>query len=269
MVNGRTPQRGGQPRCNRLTKTNGFMTTADPEISTGSSTAWVDQQASPGEVRGPAAVCVGGAFFKMRRRLGEALLCWNSSYRLSALVGVLTYVAYGSLNDAWTKPALTAVSVYMFLSIPLYSKLSNWMEHSATKLTRLGTGGRLARYCLQLLVNLALLWVFVAGQVVSLSGLDPIGGFFATAAWITLVSQGGQYLANWLAQRGVGEADRNVVLAVSVSATVNALAVSGVGWIQPVYVALSLGFGAAILGMGLVMDARFVFTRSKALTPQQ
>ena len=59
------------------------------------------------------------------------------------------------------------------------------------------------------------------------------------------------------------------MLAVSVSATVNALAVSGVGWIQPVYVTLSLVFGAAIFGMGLVTDARFLSTRSKAMTPQQ
>ncbi len=185
----------------------------------------------------------------------------NSSYGLSAFVGVVTYLAYGSLNHAWSNWVLFAVAVYMFLSIPIYSRLSNKLESAVTKRTNLETGGRIARYLPQLLVNLVLLWVFVEGQVIDPSGLVGIGGFFATAAWITIVSQGGQYLANWLARRNVGDADRNVVLAVSTSAIVNALAVSGVTWIHPIYIALSLCFGAAIFGWGVVADTRFLSRR--------
>ena len=170
-----------------------------------------------------------GGSERRRRRLFR----FSSSYGLSAFVGVVTYLAYGSLNSAWSNWALFAVAVYMFLSIP------------------------------QLLVNLALLWVFVEGQVIDPKGLEGIGGFFATAAWITIVSQGGQYLANWLAQRHVGDADRNVVLAVSISAIVNALAVSGVTWIHPIYIALSLSFGAVIFGVGVVTDTRFLSKRSQ------
>ncbi len=43
----------------------------------------------------------------------------NSSYGLSAFVGVVTYLAYGSLNQAWSNWVLFAVALYMFLSIPL------------------------------------------------------------------------------------------------------------------------------------------------------
>lgn len=188
----------------------------------------------------------------------------NSSYGLSAFVGVVTYLAYGSLNQAWANWVLVAVGLYMFLSIPLYSKLSNKIEVAITKRTRLETGGRIARYIPQLLINLALLWVFVEGQVIDLRGLDGIGGFFATAAWITIVSQGGQYLANWLALKKIGDADRNVVLAVSISAIVNALAVSGVTWIHPIYIALSLAFGAVIFGAGVVADTRFLTKRTQS-----
>ena len=185
----------------------------------------------------------------------------NSSYGLSAFVGVVTYLAYGSLNHAWSNWVLFAVAIYMFLSIPIYSKLSNKVESAATRWAKLETVGRIARYIPQLLVNLALLWVFVEGQVIDPSGLVGIGGFFATAAWITIVSQGGQYLANWLARKHFGDADRNVVLAVSISATVNALAVSGVTWIQPVYIVLSLSFGAVIFGVGVVADTRLLSKR--------
>lgn len=201
-----------------------------------------------------------GRFERWRARLH----CSRSSYGLSGFVGLLTYVAYGSLNHAWSNWALIAVSLYMFLSIPLYSKLSNYVEFSSAQWSKLETGGRIARYVPQLLINIVLLWVFVAGGVIDPSGLEGIGGFFATAAWITIVSQGGQYLANWLARREIGSADPNVVVAVSVSAVVNALAVSGVTWIHPVYVAISLVFGAAIFGMGLILDIRSLCDRSQA-----
>jgi len=216
--------------------------------------------------RGPSGISDGfraDPFVILREPRRPPRIRFNSSYGLSAFVGVVTYLAYGSLNQAWSNWVLGAVGLYMFLSIPIYSKLSNKIEFAITKRTRLETGGRIARYIPQLLINLALLWVFVEGQVIDPSGLDGIGGFFATAAWITIVSQGGQYLANWLARKNIGDADRNVVLAVSISAIVNALAVSGVTWIHPIYIALSLSFGAVIFGVGVVADTRSLSKRAQ------
>jgi hypothetical protein len=106
--------------------------------------------------------------------------------------------------------------------------------------------------------------VFIAGGVVTLAGLDGIGGFVGAAAWITTVSQGGQYLAGWLARHGLGGADRNVVLAVAVSATINALAISGVAWIHPLYVAASLLAGCAIFLSGAAADARALYAAANA-----
>ncbi len=185
----------------------------------------------------------------------------NSPYGLSGFVGVVTYLAYGALNQAWTNPALIAIALFLFLTTPLYSKYSNRIEAKAAKLTTLETGGRIARFLFQLLDNLFLVWVFVAGQVIDPSALDGIGGFFATAAWITIVSQGGQYLAGHLARKGIGNPDHNVVWAIAISVTVSAVAISGVGWIQPAYVVISLGFGALIFGIGLVADTKLLLDR--------
>lgn len=243
-------------------------------VETRATAARLKGKPTPGEGRAPTRAqqatgepfdgCRANPFAGSSERRRWRLFRFSSSYGLSAFVGVVTYLAYGSLNHAWTNWALFAVAIYMFLSIPLYSKLSNQIEFAITKRTRLETGGRIARYIPQLLVNLALLWVFVEGQVIDPRGLDGIGGFFATAAWITIVSQGGQYLANWLAKKNVGDSDRNVVLAVSISAIVNALAVSGVTWIHPIYIALSLSFGAVIFGVGVVTDTRFISKRAKS-----
>jgi len=187
----------------------------------------------------------------------------NSSYGLGAFVGLITYLSYGYLNHAWSNWALVAISIFMFVSLPLYSKYSNRIEYLAARWTQLETGGRVARYLFQFLDNMFLLWIYVAGEVIDPTALDAIGGFFATAAWITIISQGGQYLANSLARKGFGNPDRNVVWAIAISVTISALAVSGVSWIQPVYVVISLGFGALIFGIGLMADAKRLLEKRK------
>ena len=253
-----------RPRRESRDRAIELMTNTEAEFLTYRSVGWPDRRVPAESIGESAASRLGKSFLEVLRRLRESRLCSDPSYRLSALVGVLTYLAYGSLNDAWSNAALIGVSVYMYLSTPLYSKISNWMEGAVARRTGLGTGGRVARYLLQMSENLLLLWILIAGQVLSRSGLEGIGGFFATAAWITMVSQGGQYLANWMARRDMGHADRNVVLVISISAIVTALAVSGVTWIQPAYVTISLFLGTAILGAGLVTDARRLLSRNMA-----
>ena len=149
----------------------------------------------------------------------------------------------------------------MFLCIPVYAKISNRIEAQAARRSGLETAGRAARCLIQLCVNLVLLWVFLAGGVLDPAGLAGLGGFLGTAAWITAVSQGGQYLATLLARNGLGRSDLNVVVAVASSAVVSALAVSGVAWIQPIYVMLSLAAGLAILVSGLLADVRLLLGR--------
>ena len=185
----------------------------------------------------------------------------GGAHGISALVGILTYFAYASLNGAWANPALVGIALYMFLFIPGYSKLSNRIETYAALRSRLETVGRLCRYLAQLGVNLILLWAFLAGEILDPAGLAELGGFFGAAVWITIVSQGGQYFATWLARHGLGRSDINVVLAVSTSAVVNALAVSGVLWIQPIYVAVSLSIGITMLSFGIFSDARLALIR--------
>ena len=207
--------------------------------------------------------CRADPFVTVREPRRPPRIRLNSSYGLGAFVGLITYLSYGYLNHAWSNWALVAISIFMFLSLPLYSKYSNRIENLAARWTQLETGGRVARYLFQFLDNMFLLWVYVAGEVIDPTALDGIGGFFATAAWITIVSQGGQYLANGLARKGIGNPDHNVVWAIAISVIISALAVSGVRWTQPVYVVISLGFGALIFGIGLVADAKWLLEKQK------
>ncbi len=229
----------------------------DAAVGTVARTSYGAQPKAVGS-RGKAAA--NPAWYAMRRQPLRHLR-WSPAYALSTFVGLLTYAAYAALNQAWTNPALIAIALFLFLTTPLYSKYSNRIEAMAARLTTLETGGRVARFLFQLLDNLFLLWVFVAGQVIDPSALDGLGGFFATAAWITIVSQGGQYLAGHLGRKEIGNPDRNVVWAIAISVTISALAISGVGWIQPAYVVISLGFGALIFGIGLVADTRLLLDR--------
>lgn len=200
------------------------------------------------------------------RWIPQLRLPTGRSYGLSGSIGLLTYVIYGSLNDAWANPTLVAIALYMYLSIPWYSKVSNRVETGTGELTGLVTVGRASRYLLQLGVNMVLLWAFLAGRVLEPSGLEDIGGFFGAAAWVTALSQGGQYLANWLARNGFGSPDHNVVIAISTSVTVNALAVSGVAWIQPIYVTVSLCLGIGVFAAGAMSDTKFLWRKASPAT---
>lgn len=242
-------------------------------VQTGATAAHPKGRPAPGAGRGPLSEqralsesfdgCRADPFTGGGERRSRRLIRLNSPYGLGALVGVITYVSYGYLNQAWSNWVLVAISIFMFLSLPLYSKYSNRIENLAAKWTQLETGGRVARYLFQLVDNMLLLWVYVAGEVINPAALEGIGGFFATAAWITIVSQGGQYLANYLARKGIGNPDHNVVWAVTISVSISALAVSGVMWIQPAYVAISLGFGASIFGIGVMTDIKQLRERLK------
>lgn len=188
------------------------------------------------------------------------------SYGISALIGVLTYFVYGALNHAWKNPVLVGIALYMFLSIPWYSRISNALEAATQKATRSVTIGRIARYLLQVVFNIVLLWVFIAGRVIDPHGLRGVGGFFATAAWITAASQGTQYLAVWLGQYRVGTANRNVVLAIFISVFVNALAVSGIKWIQPAFVTVSMSLGAMMIAIGMISDAKSLLNKAREVS---
>lgn len=228
------------------------------QFGAGGLVDWLRAKFSPAD-QGPS---VAGKQGRPGSRVLRALRP-DRAYGISAFVGLLTYFAYGFLNDAWANPALFAIALYMFLCIPGYSKLSNRIEIYATRQSGLETAGRLCRYLAQLGVNLILLWTFLAAGILDPAGLVELGGFFATAAWVTIVSQGGQYFATWLARQGLGRFDINVVLAISTSAVVNALAVSGVPWIQPIYLFLSLSIGLTMLSFGMLSDALCVLRRGR------
>ena len=85
--------------------------------------------------------CRADPFVTVREPRRRFRIWLRSAYGIGAFVGLMTYLTYGYLNLAWSNWALIGVSIFMFLSLPLYSKYSNAIERLAAKWTQLESGG--------------------------------------------------------------------------------------------------------------------------------
>ncbi len=66
----------------------------------------------------------------------------SPSTRMAAFGGFLTYVSYAYAHGSWANPTLIAVSVFIGLFLPTYSKLSNKAELWANNRFGFVTAGR-------------------------------------------------------------------------------------------------------------------------------
>lgn len=166
------------------------------------------------------------------------------------------YLAYGWAHGAWESPALVGASIFVALALPRYSRLSNKAEQKANDLTAHVTAGRLARFALQLLFNLAAFAVMASGDALRPEGVAAVGGLIAAALLTTAASQGAQYVAIWLFQRNIGDLNRNVLIGLSVNVVVTALGTAGWPGLREAFVASGIGLGALVFGIGLLSDLR-------------
>ena len=133
----------------------------------------------------------------------------STSTRTAAFVGLLTYASYAYAHGSWTNPALIGVSLFTGLFLPTYAKLSNKAELWAQNQFGFVTAGRLGRFVPQYAFNRAVFWVFYG---VPSTGGRGVGGRVRGSPLVTsLASQGSQYLGLFLFQRGIGDANRNVL----------------------------------------------------------
>ena len=119
----------------------------------------------------------------------------GTSARIAALVGLLMYLAYGVGFDAWAKPALIGVAIFIGLALPAYSRTSNRIEQKANYYLALVTVGRFARFAPQLAFNLSAFFILGWGQVIPALNFAGVGGLIGAAALTTAASQGAQYVA--------------------------------------------------------------------------
>ena len=152
----------------------------------------------------------------------------SPSTRMAAFVGLVSYLSYAFAHGSWANPALIGVSVFVGVFLPSYAKLSNKAELWANNRFGFVTGGRLGRFIPQYAFNLAVFWIMDWGGALNRDGLASVGGVASAALVTTLASQGAQYVGLYLFQRGIGDANRNVLVGVSINLVLAALGTAGI-----------------------------------------
>ena len=182
----------------------------------------------------------------------------SPSTRMAAFGGLLTYVSYAYAHGSWANPTLMAVSVFIGVFLPSYSKLSNKAELWANNRFGFVTAGKFGRFLPQLVFNLAVFWTCLWGGAFNLAGIASVGGFAGAALVTTLASQGTQYLGGYLVARGIGDANRNTLVALVVNTTLAGLGTAGIPGAREAFLILGFLLGALFFGVGLLSDIRSV-----------
>ena len=182
----------------------------------------------------------------------------SPSTRMAAFGGLLTYVSYAYAHGSWANPTLMAVSVFIGVFLPSYSKLSNKAELWANNRFGFVTAGKFGRFLPQLVFNLAVFWTCLWGGAFDLAGIASVGGFAGAALVTTLASQGTQYLGGYFVARGIGDANRNTLVGLLVNIILAALGTAGIPGAREVFLIFGFVLGALFFGIGLLSDIRSV-----------
>jgi nicotinic acid mononucleotide adenylyltransferase len=182
----------------------------------------------------------------------------SPSTRMAAFGGLLTYVSYAYAHGSWANPTLMAVSVFIGVFLPSYSKLSNKAELWADNRFGFVTAGKFGRFLPQLVFNLAVFWTCLWGGAFNLAGIASVGGFAGAALVTTLASQGTQYLGGYFVARGIGDANRNTLVGLLVNIILAALGTAGIPGAREVFLIFGFVLGALFFGIGLLSDIRSV-----------
>lgn len=190
----------------------------------------------------------------LARKIGQYLR--SPSTRLAAVVAFVSYLSYAYAHISWTNPALISVSVFSGVFLPSYAKLSNKAELWANNRFGFVTAGRLGRFAPQYAFNLAVFWIMYWGGALNRDGIASVGGFASAALLTSLASQGVQYISLFLFQRGIGDANRNVLVGLSATMVLVAFGTAGLPIAREAFLIIGLGFGALVFGIGLLSDIR-------------
>ncbi|AOY02402.1 hypothetical protein BJP62_16595 [Jeongeupia sp. USM3] len=171
------------------------------------------------------------------------------------------YASYGFAHHAFDNAALIALCTFVGFFIPYYSKISNRLEELINLRTACVSLGRMGRFVPQLAFNIGIFLVLIEGGVFRPGNIDTLGGILGVALITTCASQGMQYVALALANREIGDRNRNVLIALSINIVITALATLGLAWSKAAFLTLGLVFGALFFVIGLASDLRARFFR--------
>ena len=180
----------------------------------------------------------------------------SPSTRMAAFAALLSYLSYAYAHGSWANPALIGVSVFVGVFMPSYAKLSNKADQWANNQFGFVTAGRLGRFIPQYVFNLAVFGVLLWGGALNRGGVASVGGFASAALITTLASQGLQYLGMYLVSRGVGDANRNVLIGLSINIILTSFGTAGLPVAREAFLVMGFGFGILLFGIGLLSDIR-------------
>ncbi|MDP1962397.1 MAG: hypothetical protein Q8K93_09370 [Reyranella sp.] len=180
----------------------------------------------------------------------------SPSTRLAAFAALLSYLSYAYAHGSWANPALISVSVFIGVFMPSYAKLSNKADLWAGNRFGFVTAGRLGRFIPQYLFNLAVFGVLLWGGALNRDGVASVGGVASAALVTTLASQGLQYLGMYLVSRGIGDANRNVLVGLSINIILTSFGTAGLPIAREAFLVMGFGFGILLFGIGLLSDLR-------------
>jgi nicotinic acid mononucleotide adenylyltransferase len=189
----------------------------------------------------------------------------SPSTQLGLAIGCIMYLSYGVGHHALTNIALQLLTVFIGFFIPFYSRLSNRIEEKINLATAIITLGRLGRFVPQLVFNVGIFLVLQWGGVFSSFSFTGLGGVLGASLLTTCASQGMQYLGLSLANREIGERNRNIIIALSINIIITALAMMGLSWARTAFVITGIVFGALFFLMGLLSDLRSRFFPKKGV----
>jgi hypothetical protein len=180
----------------------------------------------------------------------------SPSVRLAAFGGLFSYLCYAYAHGSWTNPALIGMSVFTGVFLPTYAKLSNKAELWANNRFGFVTAGRLGRFLPQFAFNLAVFAIWYWGGALNRVGIASVGGFVAAALIVSLASQGAQYVALYLVSRGIGDANRNVLVGLIINLILGSLGTAGLPYARELFLISGFAFGILLFGIGLASDIR-------------
>ncbi|MFD2263446.1 hypothetical protein ACFSM5_11150 [Lacibacterium aquatile] len=181
----------------------------------------------------------------------------SRSTRLALAMGGVMYLAYAISLSAQANLALIAVCLFVSAFLPFYSRLSNRAEELVNLRFAVVTLGRLARFGLQFAFNAAIFTIFAIGDV--LPAETPLAHLIGLMVVTTLASQGFQYVGIVAYNRGFGDLNRNILVALSFNILLTAMAAAGFPIARTAFYILGIGFGALVFGVGILSDLRARF----------
>jgi hypothetical protein len=180
----------------------------------------------------------------------------SPSTRMAAFAALLSYLSYAYAHGSWANPALIGVSVFVGVFMPSYAKLSNKADLWANNQFGFVTAGRLGRFIPQYVFNLAVFGVLLWGGALNRDGVASVGGIALAALVTTLASQGLQYIGMYLVSRGIGDANRNVLVGLAINIILTSFGTAGLPIAREAFLVMGFGFGILLFGIGLLSDFR-------------